>query len=103
MFKGVVSIGGPLPDSMVSRPQQRSRTPVLLCHGQDSTALDEDAVASVRERFVDVRETVWPAGANRRRGDDSMPRNRDEMLPIMRFWAETLAALGPDGQGRSVF
>lgn len=85
-FKGVVSIGGPLPRSMVPTvsARQKARTPALLCHGMASELLDEEAVESVKEEFADVREVRW------KKSDDGMPKNREEMLPIMQFFAERL-------------
>ncbi|KAI0471114.1 alpha/beta-hydrolase [Xylariaceae sp. FL0804] len=87
-FKGAVSIGGPLPASMVPTVggRAKARTPVLLCHGRDSEALDEDAVNAVKREFVDVREVRW------KKGGDTMPANREEMLPVMQFFAERLRA-----------
>lgn len=85
-FKGVVSIGGSLPSSMVSTISNRgkSKTPVLLCHGSQSEALDEDAIEAVRKEFESVKDVSWA------KADDSMPKSREEMLPIMRFFAERL-------------
>ncbi|KAK7749410.1 hypothetical protein SLS62_008154 [Diatrype stigma] len=85
-FKGVVSIGGPLPNSMVSTvsSRQKARTPVLLCHGRASEDLDDDAVEAVKKEFADVREVKW------KKSDDGMPKNREEMLPIMQFFADRL-------------
>ncbi|RYP58470.1 hypothetical protein DL770_010420 [Monosporascus sp. CRB-9-2] len=90
-FKGVVSIGGPLPASMVPTVSGRgkARTPVLLCRGRSSELLDEAAVDAVRGEFADVREVTW-----KKREDDGMPRSREEMLPIMQFFAERLASGG---------
>ncbi|KAI0024416.1 alpha/beta-hydrolase [Xylariomycetidae sp. FL0641] len=87
-FKGAVSVGGPLPTSMVPTLSGRAkaRTPVLVCHGRDSEAVDADAVDLLRREFADVREVRW------RKGDDGMPRCREEMLPIMQFFAERLRA-----------
>ncbi|KAJ9148370.1 Alpha/Beta hydrolase protein [Pleurostoma richardsiae] len=89
-FKGVVSIGGPLPTSMIpsisARP--KARTPVLLCHGAASDAVDEDAADVVKKEFADVKVVRW------RKPDDSMPRSREEMLPIMHFFADRLRS-GP--------
>ena len=85
-FKGVVSIGGPLPPSMIPSESARPRaeTPVLLCCGSASEDLDEDAVDLVRREFVDVEVARW------KKADDGMPSNREEMLPIMKFFAERL-------------
>ncbi|KAK5627216.1 hypothetical protein RRF57_002931 [Xylaria bambusicola] len=85
-FKGVVSIGGHLPSSMIpsSRARSKARTPVLVCHGRNSELLDSDAVELLKREFVDVREVKWM------KADDGMPGNRHEMLPIMQFFAERL-------------
>ncbi|TRX95453.1 hypothetical protein FHL15_003784 [Xylaria flabelliformis] len=87
-FKGAVSIGGPLPISMIPTlsARDKARTPVLICHGRNSESLDSDAMELARKEFVDVREVKW------RKEDDGMPKNREEMLPIMQFLAERLRA-----------
>ncbi|PTB62839.1 alpha/beta-hydrolase [Trichoderma citrinoviride] len=79
-FKGVVSIGGPLPQSMVPSLSSRdkSRTPVLVCQ------LDDDEADAVRREFADVRVVRW------RRREVAMPRDREEMFPIMKFIADQL-------------
>ncbi|KAI2641903.1 alpha/beta-hydrolase [Hypomontagnella submonticulosa] len=85
-FKGAVSIGGPLPASMVPTvtAREKSRTPILVCHGRSSEALDEEAIDLLKMEFLDVREIKW------KKNDDGMPKNREEMLPIMQFFAERL-------------
>ncbi|KAI1139046.1 alpha/beta-hydrolase [Hypoxylon sp. FL0543] len=85
-FKGAVSIGGPLPASMIPTlsSREKSRTPVLICHGSSSESIDEDAIDILKKEFIDVREVKW------RKHDDSMPKNKDEMLPVMQFFAERL-------------
>ncbi|KAI1336218.1 alpha/beta-hydrolase [Xylariaceae sp. FL0016] len=87
-FKGVVSIGGPLPTSMIPTLSSRNkaRTPVLICHGRNSESIDGDAIDVVKREFLDVREVKW------KKADDGMPKNREEMLPIMQFFAERLRA-----------
>lgn len=79
-FKGVVSLGGPLPMSMIPTVNSRtkSKTSVLVVQ------LDEDKADAVREEFEDVRVVRW------RRSEVGMPRDRDEMLPIMKFFADRL-------------
>ncbi|KLU92715.1 phospholipase/Carboxylesterase superfamily protein, partial [Magnaporthiopsis poae ATCC 64411] len=93
-FKGVISIGGPLPRSMVptvsSRP--KAATPVLLCRAKRSEGLDDDAVEFVKDEFDKVEVAVWENKA-----EDGMPASRDEMLPIMRFFAERLRDQGGFG------
>ncbi|KAL7949123.1 hypothetical protein V8C42DRAFT_313377 [Trichoderma barbatum] len=78
--KGVVSIGGPLPQSMVPSlsSREKSDTPVLVCQ------LDEDEADAVKREFSDVRVENW------KRKDISMPRDKDEVFPIMKFLADQL-------------
>lgn len=85
-FKGVVSIGGALPSSMVPTRSARSKskTPVLVCHGRLCEAVDEDAVDFLKQEFADVREVKW------KKAESTMPSNREEMLPIMQFLADRL-------------
>ncbi|KAI0884457.1 alpha/beta-hydrolase [Annulohypoxylon maeteangense] len=85
-FKGVVTIGGPLPTSMIPTISARgkSRTPILACHGRSSENLDEDAMDLLRKEFAFIREVKW------NKSNDDMPRNKDEMVPIMRFFAEKI-------------
>ncbi|KAI2643499.1 alpha/beta-hydrolase [Xylaria nigripes] len=87
-FKGVVSVGGPLPSSMIPSlsARDKARTPVLICHGRNSESVDDDAIELLRKEFVDVREVKW------QKPDDGMPKNREEMLPVMQFFAERLRA-----------
>lgn len=87
-FKGVVSIGGALPMSMVPTvsDRQKSKTPVLVCAGRDSEAVDEDAVDTLKDEFEHVKVVRW------KRGDDGMPRSREEVLPLMEFFAGRLGA-----------
>lgn len=89
-FKGVVAIGGPLPASTIPTlsAREKARSPVLVCHGRTSEAVDDDALEVMRNEFVDVREVKW------QKPDDGMPGSREEMLPIMQFFAERLAANG---------
>lgn len=88
-FKGVVSIGGSLPGSMVPGLSTRdsSKTPILVCRGRESEAVDDDAVDLLKKEFVDVKVKDW------NRAGDTMPESRDEMLPIMDFFAERLRSL----------
>ncbi|PKS05329.1 hypothetical protein jhhlp_008703 [Lomentospora prolificans] len=80
-LKGVVSIGGPLPLSMVSTlsARKKSNSRVLLVQ-----VTGDDVEATERE-FESVKRVKW-----HRSGVD-MPRKREEMLPIMAFLAEALS------------
>lgn len=81
-FGGIVSIGGRLPSSSRSGP--KSKTPVLVCGGARSSQVTKSAIERLKERFVDVEYVKWS------KNEDSMPKNREEMLPIMKFFARRL-------------
>jgi len=83
---GVVSIGGALPSS-VSTPKKKNRTPVIVCHGKRKSAIDEDDVDKLKEVFEFVEIKEWA------KTGDGMPANRDEMLPIMQFFATRLRSM----------
>ena len=78
---GIVSIGGPLPTSMVSA---KSSTPLLVLGGSSNTLITRTAVANLRNAFEFADYQKW------NKPGDGMPRNREEMLPIMRFFARRL-------------
>lgn len=88
---GVISIGAAYPLSLAGEKstttgsdQGKSRTPVLVVAGRDSEVVTESAMKRTKDvfQFVEMHEY-------RRRGD-TMPRSRDEMLPIMRFFGRRL-------------
>ncbi|KAI1175434.1 alpha/beta-hydrolase [Nemania sp. FL0916] len=85
-FKGAVSIGGALPSSMIPTvsAKGKARTPVLVCHGRSSESLDDEAVEFLKKEFTDVREVKW------KKTDDGMPKSREEILPVMQFFADRL-------------
>ncbi|KAL1970935.1 hypothetical protein VTN77DRAFT_2769 [Rasamsonia byssochlamydoides] len=91
---GVVSFGAPYPLSG-STVGPKNRTPVLLLAGRDDsdTAVTDTAVRRTKEVFEFVELHRW------NRKGDGMPRNRDEMLPVMRFFARRLRSRQgvPDG------
>ncbi|KAG6126159.1 hypothetical protein E4U22_007414 [Claviceps purpurea] len=86
MFRGIVSIGGPLPMSMLSgggrREEEKSQTHVLLCQVRGEEA------RVVEREFTHVGVVRWE------RQGVSMPRNREEMFPLMKFFAERLRSGG---------
>lgn len=79
-FKGVLSIGGPLPQSMISTisTRQKSKTSVLIWQ------LNEDQTDTVKEEFENVKVVPWKGR------DISMPRDKDDVLPLMQFFADRL-------------
>lgn len=85
-FGGVISIGGRLPSSSSasSGGAAKSKTPVLVCGGSRSVQVTRSAIDALKERFADVQYVKWS------KPDDSMPVNREEMLPIMKFLARRL-------------
>jgi predicted esterase len=80
-FGGVVSIGGRLSSGSRSG---KSRTPILVLGGSRSGQVTRSAVDGLKARFVDVEYVKWE------KAEDSMPRNREEMLPVMKFFARRL-------------
>ena len=52
--------------------------------GSRSTQVTRSAVDGLKRRFGDLEYVKWE------KGEDSMPRSREEMLPIMKFFARRL-------------
>ncbi|KAJ5745358.1 hypothetical protein N7520_010540 [Penicillium odoratum] len=80
---GVISIGAPYPLSG-SRAGSKNRTPVLLVAGRDSIVVSDEAVRRTKQVFEFVEVSRYA------RKGDGMPSNRDEMLPVMQFFARRL-------------
>ena len=80
---GVISIGAAYPLSG-GRTGAKSRTPVLLVAGRDSTAVTDATIRRTKEVFEFVELSRYA------RKGDGMPSNRDEMLPVMQFFARRL-------------
>ncbi|PLN81582.1 Alpha/Beta hydrolase protein [Aspergillus taichungensis] len=82
---GIISIGAPFPLSSAGQKQGgKNRTPVLLVAGRDSPVVTDGAVRRTQAEFEFVEVHRYA-----RRGD-GMPRCRDEMVPVMRFFARIL-------------
>lgn len=71
--------------------EKKAKTPVLLCGGNRRTAVTSSALKEVKERCETVQYVKWE------REGDGMPRNREEMLPIMKFLAQRLKMPAPVG------
>ncbi|RDW84517.1 alpha hydrolase-4 [Coleophoma cylindrospora] len=82
-FGGVVSVGGRLPAS-TTKPERKSRTPVIVLGGSRSSQITRSAVDHLKECFAEVEYVKWS------KSEDSMPASREEMLPIMKFLARRL-------------
>ncbi|KAM0335657.1 hypothetical protein ACHAQA_000706 [Verticillium albo-atrum] len=79
-FKGVLSLGGPVPRSMVPTvsSREKAKTKILVLQ------LEEDDIEHAKEEFENVEAAQW------RRKGVSMPREKEEMVPIMKFFADCL-------------
>lgn len=95
---GTVAIGGVLPLSAIKERgsrQNKSPSPVLVLggHGAQSSVTDV-GVRRTKEEFEYVDVVRW-----RSKKEDTMPRNRDEMMPIMQFFARRLRSTSgvPEG------
>lgn len=80
---GVISIGAPYPLSG-PRSGSKSRTPVLLVAGRESVVVSDEAVRRTKEVFEFVEVSRYT------RNGDTMPSSREEMLPVMQFFARRL-------------
>ncbi|KAI4185817.1 MAG: hypothetical protein LQ346_005813 [Caloplaca aetnensis] len=85
-FGGIISIGGSLPSNHqnTSDKEGKNQTPVVVLGGSSQTLITQSALTSMKKAFQSTEYTKWP------RPGDGMPRNRDEMLPIMKFFARRL-------------
>ncbi|KAL8754283.1 MAG: hypothetical protein Q9199_004457 [Rusavskia elegans] len=83
---GIVSIGGPVPSSFWNAQDTvaNNPTPLIVLGGSSATLITQSALTLLKKSFVTIEYTTWP------RPGDGMPTNRDEMLPIMKFFARRL-------------
>ncbi|KAI4126289.1 MAG: hypothetical protein LQ338_003824 [Usnochroma carphineum] len=83
---GIVSIGGPLPSNSrgIGDNRPKNQTPLLVLGGSSQSLVTQLALTDLKKAFQVVEYVKWP------RPGDSMPRNREEMLPIMKFFARRL-------------
>lgn len=82
---GVVSIGGPVPmGSTRNGGATNNATPMLVLHGSTKSLITTTAVRNITSTFSNVEVHEW------KRPGDGMPTNRNEMLPIMQFFARRL-------------
>ena len=80
---GVVSIGGPSPASIQPR-SGKSKTPVLLLGGASKTLVTTSAIDNLERIYQNMDYHKWS------KPGDGMPKSREEMLPIMRFFSKRL-------------
>ncbi|KAJ9617291.1 hypothetical protein H2200_001012 [Cladophialophora chaetospira] len=83
---GVMSIGGPLPLSTPLPGNGKNKTPVLLLSGSKSplATTDSSPLKRIKSAYEFITYHQW------KKVDDSMPKNRDEVLPMMQFWSQRL-------------
>lgn len=88
-FGGIVSVGGTIPSSIMPVNLPKNSTPVLLLGGKKGVFAENDVngVKKVRESFDLVETHVW------QKLTDTMPKNRVETLPLMKFFARRLRSL----------
>jgi len=85
---GVVSIGGSLPSNTpLASIDRKWKTPVLLCKADRHSRATQGDVTRIRDNFGAVEIKEW------RRVGDGMPSNREEMIPIMSFFARRLRSM----------
>ncbi|OJD33063.1 phospholipase carboxylesterase superfamily protein [Diplodia corticola] len=82
---GVVSVGGAMPAAAsLGEGGRKFKTPVLLCKAARGSGVSDGAVRRLKDSFEFAEVKEW------RRVGDAMPSNRDEMMPIMQFFARRL-------------
>ena len=95
---GVVAVGGVLPLSAIreqGRRDNKCRTPAIILGGYGAeSAVSDVGTTRTKGKFEYVEVVRW-----RSKRGDTMPRNREEMLPIMQFFARRLRSTSgvPDG------
>ncbi|EME42846.1 hypothetical protein DOTSEDRAFT_72330 [Dothistroma septosporum NZE10] len=81
---GIISIGAGLPSDSATSLDPKSKTPVLVCAGSDQSAVTSTTEDKLKRVFEHVEVTRY------RKPGDTMPANRDEMMPIMQFFSRRL-------------
>ena len=66
---------------------------MLICKARSGSTVSDSAIKRAKDVFDDVKMEEW------NRNGDGMMRNREEMLPIMQFFARRLRSRKgvPDG------
>jgi hypothetical protein len=84
---GIVSIGAALPSEAPAGLVSKCKTPVLVCAGQDRSVVTSTAEDKLKRLFEFMEIKRY------RKSGDSMPSNRDEMMPIMQFFSRRLKSM----------
>lgn len=92
---GIMSLGGVLPVGTSMRAANgiaaKKRTPIVVIGGSEGQIhggglAESSAVKRIKDHFEHSEFVKW------KRKTDGMPANRDEVLPMMKFWGRTLAS-----------
>ena len=88
-FGGIISVGGTIPSSLMLVNRPKNTTPVLLLGGRKGVFARDNAngVKKVKLSFDFVEHHGW------QKSDDTMPKSREETLPLMQFLARRLRSL----------
>lgn len=81
---GIISIGAGLPSEAPATLDTKCNTPILVCAGSDQSAVTSTSEDKLKRLFEHVEIKRY------RKPGDSMPSNRDEMMPIMQFFSRGL-------------
>ncbi|KAL1593859.1 hypothetical protein SLS60_010592 [Paraconiothyrium brasiliense] len=82
---GVVSVGGGLSLSApLNAVGKKNRTPVLVCKASQASKVTDGAIRRLQDTFEFTEVKEW------KRNGDGMMRNREEMMPMMQFFARRL-------------
>lgn len=84
---GVISIGGHIPHTTPPPTKSKYKTPTLLCKAQKGSLVKDYHLDRLKDLFENVEIINW------KKTGDSMPRNREEMMPIMQFFARRLRSM----------
>jgi hypothetical protein len=86
-FGGVISIGAELPSEAPASLDPKCKTPILVCAGNDQSSVTSSSEEKLKHAFEFVEIKRY------RKSGDSMPNNRDEMMPIMQFFSRRLRTM----------
>ncbi|KAK3714805.1 hypothetical protein LTR37_007540 [Vermiconidia calcicola] len=81
---GIISICGALPSEAPASLAPKCKTPVLVCAGSQQSSVTPSSEDKLKHVFEFVETKRY------RKHGDSMPSNRDEMMPIMQFLSRRL-------------
>jgi predicted esterase len=82
---GVISVGGTLSLSVpLTALNKKSKTPVLVCKASRGSAVTDGAISRLKDGFAFLEIKEW------KKNGDGMPSSREEMVPIMQFFARRL-------------